>query len=351
MAQHDPTDVPITIEQGLTIRAVAEAAGVSVRTVSRVLNRSPKVNAETREAVQAVIDRTGFSPSLRARALAVGRSSLIGLVHDDPNALVLDPVQRGVVATCVARGYEMIVHPVSGTGDALIDDVANFVRRSRVDGLVVLPPVSELAQLPVALAPLRVPAIGLAAVRTPSYRAMIVTDERAAAALVADHFVSLGHRRIAIVTGRESAMSSGERAAGFRAALTAAGVDLPESMVVAGDYGFDSGVAAAHVLLSRADPPTAIFASNDVMAAGVLNVATSLGIAVPRQLSVAGFDGSLIARMLSPTLTTVARPMRDMARIAAERLIDMIEHPSAGSGVDTAFSLTLAIGRSTGPVA
>ncbi len=350
MNHDDDSTLPEEQDRGLTIRAVAIAAGVSVRTVSRVLNRSPKVSGATRDAVQAVIDRMDFSPSLRARALASGRSSLIGLVHHDPNALVLDEVQRGVIAECAVRGYEMIVHPVSDGRDAVIADVARFVRRSRVDGLIVLPPVSELAELPLALRPMRVPSIGMAAVRTPSYPAMIVADERAAAALVAAHFLALGHRRIAIVTGPPSHRSSGERTAGFCDALSAAGVDLSDAMVVTGDYGFDSGVAAGHALLDRSDRPSAIFAGNDVMAAGVLNVATARGIIVPRDLSVAGFDGSLIARILSPTLTTVDRPMRDMARTAAARLIDMIEQPSVTGWDERAPPFSLAVGQSTGSV-
>lgn len=334
---------------GATINDVAAVAGVSIRTVSRVLNRSPKVNAATRLHVQQVIDAMGFSPSLRARALATGRSSLIGMVHDDPNALVLDTVQRGIVEQCVARGYELVIHPaVHGECDVLAEILA-FVRRSRIDGLIVLPPVSELSAIPEALAALNVPVIGMAAVRIASYPAMMVSDERRGAAAVADHLVGLGHRRIAIVTGPRSFRSAIEREQGFRDALRTSGIDLAAPYVCEGDYGFDSGVAAAEALLGLADRPTAIFASNDIMAAGVLKVATRMGIAVPEQLSVAGFDGSVIARMVSPALTTVHRPLHAMARDATATLIDMIEHPLQVRVLDQAIDLTIDIAESTGP--
>lgn len=336
-------------ETGATINDVASAAKVSIRTVSRVLNSSPKVNAETRTRIQAVIDQLGYSPSLRARALAVGRSSLIGMVHDDPNALVLDTVQRGIVDACVARGYELVVHPAVYNGDDPVDEIVRFVRRSRVDGLIVLPPVSELAAIPQALAQYRVPVIGLASVRIPSYPAMLVSNERRGAEAIADHFIALGHSRIALITGPRAFHSATEREQGFRSALRRGGVSLSAEYVREGDYGFNSGVAAGERFLALPDPPTAIFASNDIMAAGVLKAATRLGIAVPDSLSVAGFDGSFIARMVSPALTTVHRPLRAMARDATVLLVDMIENPSLGWTSDLFAEMSLEIRDSTAP--
>ncbi|WP_315763471.1 LacI family DNA-binding transcriptional regulator [Sphingomonas sp. Y38-1Y] len=327
-----------------TIHDVAARAGVSIRTVSRVLNDSPKVNGETRDRIEAAIAAMGFVPSLRARALATGRSFLIGLVHDDPNALVLDAVQRGIVAACAARGYEMVVHPAQGSGAALIDDIARFARRSRVDGIFVLPPVCEAAGL---AARLTVPAIALAAARIDGFASMLVSDERAAAGEVARHLLSLGHRRIAFIAGPKGLLSASERQAGFAEALAAGGVPLDPGLIVPGDYGFPAGVAAGEALLALPEPPSAIFASNDVMAAGVLKVAARRGVAVPGALSVVGFDGSALATMLTPALTTVARPLADMASRAATRLIDQVEGKAAGG--DLAATLTLQLGESTGP--
>lgn len=333
--------------QGVTIADVALAAAVSVRTVSRVLNGSSKVNAATREAVQAVIDRLGFSPSPRARALAVGRSYLIGMVHDDPNALVLDPVQRGIVQCCTERGYELVVHPAKYGAAGLERAIVDFANRSRVDGLILLPPISELAAIPAALLEIGVPVTGLASVRVPTYPAMLVADERGGARQMAEHLLALGHRRIAMITGPRSRHSATERAQGFRAALHQAGVPLPPTYVREGDYGFDSGFAAGSSLISSAEPPTAIFAGNDIMAAGVLKAAGALGRSVPRDLSVAGFDGSVIAAMVSPALTTVERPLLSMAYDATSVLLDMIDKDSTDWSADLAATLSLIAREST----
>ena len=328
---------------GTTIADVAARAGVSIRTVSRVLNRSPLVNAATREAVETVIAGLNFRPSARARGLATGRSYLLGLVHNDRNALVLDPLQRGMVGAAAVRGYELVVHPVAMAGDP-VADVLDFVRRSRVDGVVIVPPVSGLAGLADALA--GIPAVALSSVALSGYDAVLVSDERGAARAVADHLVALGHRRIALLSGPASAHSACERRAGFVDGLAMHGIALAGE--AEGDYGFDAGVAAAQALLSAGARPTAIFAANDVMAAAVLKVAAGMNLSVPGDLSVIGFDGSILARMLTPALTTVHRPIADMAAAVTARLIDRIE----GSAPDAPLTaaLSLRIGGSCGPV-
>ncbi len=325
-----------------TIADVAARAGVSIRTVSRVLNRSPLVNAATREQVEGAITALAFRPSARARGLATGRSFLLGLVHNDRNAMVLDPLQRGIVGAAAARGYELVVHPVAaGEGDS-VADVLDFAGRSRVDGIVVVPPVSGAPGVATALVAAGVPAVALSSVALSGYDAVLVSDERGAARAVADHLVALGHDRIALLSGPASAHSALERRAGFVAALADHGLTLTAE--AEGDYGFDSGVAGARALLAVAPRPTAIFAANDVMAAAVLKVAAGLALEIPRDLSVIGFDGSILARMLTPALTTVHRPIADMAGAITTRLIDRIE----GQANDAALSatLTLTIGES-----
>ena len=332
-----------------TINDVAEAAGVSIRTVSRVLNKSPKVGAASRERIEAVIRELRFSPSSRARALASGRSSLIGVVQDDPNAHVIGVLQRGIVDVCAALGYELVVHPARFADPDLIRDVEAFIARSRIDGLIVLPPVSEVSQIPLALAHMGVPAIGIAAVRVPGYAGALISEERTAAALLADHLVTLGHRRIAIITGPRSFYSASEREQGFRGALAAHGIELPERYVVEGDYGFATGHARAAALLDLPEPPTAIFASNDITAAAAIKAAHERGIAVPDRLSVAGFDDSDIASMISPALTTIRRPLLAMAHEATERLIGMIGDPEVRRLPDHRVSLSMIERQSTGP--
>jgi LacI family transcriptional regulator len=306
-----------------TIDDVAAAAGVSIRTVSRVLNKSPKVNAETRLRIEAAIASLRFRPSLRARGLAMRRSFLIGLIHNDRNALVLDSIQRGIVALTAARGYEVIVHPTPVQPDAAIADVLDFVDRSRADGLVVLPPISGLDGLAAALAEAQVPAVALSSVPIEGFSGVIVSDEREAGALVARHLLGLGHRRLGIVNGPADVSSAQQRRLGFLEEVARhGGAEVAEAP---GDYDFPSGVAAAEHLLDLPGRPTGIFAANDIMAAGVLKVAARRQIAVPSELSVVGFDGSILTRMLTPALTSVLRPFGDMAAAAAEQLIARIE--------------------------
>ena len=307
-----------------TIGDVAAAAGVSIRTVSRVLNDSPKVNAATRERVRAAIAALDFRPSLRGRALATGRSYLLGIVHSDRNALVLDSVQRGVGREATRRGYEVVSHSVAL--EPRIDPVADvlaFARRARVDGVILLPPVADLPDLAPALRDAGVPAVALSSVPIDGYGAVILSQERRAAADVAAHLLALGHRRIAMVTGPANTRSAAERRAGFIEGLASGGVTLMAERE--GDYGLPSGLSAGRSLLAAADRPTAIFAANDVMAAGLLKAAHEQGIGVPDCLSIVGFDGSLLADMLIPSLTTVERPFGAMAEGAARLLADLIE--------------------------
>jgi LacI family transcriptional regulator len=329
----------------VTIDDVAAAAGVSIRTVSRVLNESPHVGDETRRAVLSIIERLGYSPSIRARALASGRSFLIAVVQDDPNAQVIGALQRGIVETCSRHGYELVVHPVRFNDPNVALDVEAFVRRSRVDGLIVLPPTSEIAAIPERLAKLGVPSVGLASVPVPAYPCMLVSAERAATFMVGQHFLALGHRRIAMIEGPAHFRSAQQRKAGFLEALS--GPDLKIDLR-SGDYGFESGLAAARSLLALADPPTAIFACNDIMAAAVIKVAGERGVEVPRRLSVVGFDDSDIASMVTPALTTIRRPLHEMATVATERLLTIIENP-ANLQPYQPIELSLIHRRSTGP--
>lgn len=329
----------------VTIDDVAVEAGVSIRTVSRVLNESPNVGADTRKAVLEIIERLGYSPSTRARALATGRSFLIAMVQDDPNAHVIGALQRGIVEACSSHGYELVVRPVRFDNPDIATDLETFVRRSRVDGLIVLPPTSEIAAIPERLTRLGVPSVGIASAPLAEYPCMLVSNERGASRTLGRHLRALGHRRIAMIEGPPHFRSAQERKAGF---LDGIGGAMPEAYLRQGDYGFESGAAAAEALLSLDQPPTAIFASNDIMAAAVAKVARERGVAIPDQLSLAGFDGSDIASMITPALTTIRRPLVEMAQTATERLLAMI------SGVRTDWpyqriDLKLVHGKSIGP--
>ena len=328
-----------------TIDDVAAAAGVSIRTVSRVLNKSPKVNENTRRSIEAVIAQLNFRPSRGARALAMRRSLLIGLVHSDQNALVLDTIQRGIAGVASRSGYELVVHSCPAEDGGVIEDLVAFAERSRVDGLVVLPPVSGVPGLAQALNRIPVMAVAISSIPLSGFADVVVSEERQAGSDVARYLLELGHRSIGMVNGPVGVASAQERRAGFVG--TVASEPNASLIEAAGDYTFEYGVLAAEQLLAATPRPTAIFAANDIMAAGVLKVAARLRIAVPEELSIVGFDGSALTRMLTPALTSVLRPFGMMAATAAETLIARIEGkdlPPAGS-----HPLELVPAESTGP--
>ena len=329
----------------VTINEVAARSGVSKRTISRVINGSTLVNAETRSRVEAIIAALGYRPSARARALAAGRSFLIGLVHDDPKALAVDSVQKGLSAFLGERGFELVVHSSAHGSVSLVHDIRRFIQRSRIDGLVLLPPLSELDALHREIAASGTPCVSIASVAMEG-QTMLVAMEREAARQLTESLIALGHRKIAFISGPTHFKSAQQRQLGFLDALAASG--LQPFALVEGDYSFESGLSCADKLLNGDETPTAIFASNDFMAAGVLRAAAKRRLEVPQMLSVAGFDDSVVARMLTPSLTTINRPMQSMAELAGMRLMELINSTGALEQGATSIPLTLVERESTG---
>jgi len=335
--------------QGITINDVAQAAGVSVRTASRVLNQSPKVNALTRARVQEVIRSLNFIPNLRARALASNRSFMLGFVHDDPNAEIADQVQKGIFTECAQFGYELLVHPVDHRSPHVIEDVMSFVRRTGVDGLIVIAPVSDNEALARALADLGVPVAAVNAVALDFQKNRIVSREREACGDIARHFIELGHREIGVISGPLVQTAARERQVGFNAALAVAGIELRPENVFEGDWTFESGLACARKLLASPHRPTAVYAGNDRMAAALMKVAIQSGLRVPQDLSVVGFDDSYFARMLTPALTTITRPFAQMGEGAAHFLLTQLRVAPADEPLLRFYDLNLTKRESTAP--
>lgn len=314
-----------------TINDVAALAGVSKRTVSRVINGASNVGKATREKIEAVILETGFAPDKQARGLSTSRSYLIGLIYDNPDALYIDQVQRGVLAICSQKGYELVVHPCRYSTEGFVEDCVNFVRRSNIDGVIILPPVSESNELAEALTNRNINYVRMTSVDLDDHKNIVVSDDRAALCDLARYMVSLGHKEFGIISGPQQYYSSKERLEGFIETLRDLKVDVPSNSIIEGKNTFESGIKCARQLLIQSPRVKAIFANNDEMAAGVLKVAHEMGITVPDELSVAGFDDNLLAARVIPALTTVQRPVGDMAAIAARKIIAHIE----GSEVST----------------
>jgi LacI family transcriptional regulator len=283
------------------------------------------VEAVTRARVQGVIDDLGYRPNAQARGLAARRSYLLGMIYDNPDGLYLDDAQRGVLSVCRHRGYELVVYPCDRGGPTLTREAVGFASRSKLDGVIILPPISENNDLAGALAQASLKYVRLASIALDSAENVVILNERSGAATMAAYLAGLGHGTIGYITGPDGMRSTRERLEGFCDALERHGCEPRTDLIARGAYSFQSGVEGARLLLDRPSPPTAIFASNDEMAAGAIYAARQLGIDVPGDVSVAGFDDSPLASRIVPPLTTIRRPEREMARLAATKLIAFIE--------------------------
>ncbi len=314
-----------------TINDVARLAGVSKKTVSRVINRSPLLNEETRERVEKVIRDLGYVPNPQARALALRRNFLVGLIHDNPNAQMVLNVQQGILEALAGTEFEMVVRPVDRSSQAMLDDVRTFLERQRLFGVVLLPPISENDALARLCDEVGCRYVRMGSAQLDDAGHMVASNDREAVREATQYLIEHGHELIGLIEGPDGFRSARERRLGFEDALADAGHSLPRSLIARGNYTFETGVTAAERLLDLSPRPTAIFASNDEMAAGVVFAARERGIAVPEELSVIGFDDTPIAAHIWPPLTTVRWPIVSMARSAARKLVgDMVGGQAAG---------------------
>ena len=303
-----------------TINDIARLADVSKKTVSRVINNSPFVKEDTRRRVEAVIAEHGYSPDPQARGLAFRRSFMVGMIYDNPSPNYVVNMQQGVLDAVRVAGLELVVHPCNRASDSFLDDVRSFVVRQKLFGVVLPPSVSEDEGVVQILRAADCPYVRIASVSLDVPACMVVTHDSRGAARAARHLAELGHRRIAFISGPDSFRSSHERGRGFREGLAEHGLTLDPAYVRTGAYTFESGVEAAAELLALPERPSAIFAGNDEMAIGVMKAARDAGLDVPADLSIVGFDDLPMASRVWPNLTTVRLPIRDMGRMAAEKL-------------------------------
>ncbi len=305
----------------VTIGDVSRLAGVSIKTVSRVLNGERYVSVALRERVELAVKRLGFRPNFAARALAGKRSFQIALIYENPSPYFAQNVQAGVMARCAEQGYRMIAQPCSSTSSDVLDEIGALIDQAQLDGAILTPPFTEHEGVQSMLRERGLPFAMISPARLNMGTASASIDQAAGAEAMMAHLIAKGHKRIGFVEGSKRFATSVRRLAGYRAALKAAGIAFDPHLVRKGDYDFASGSKAAEELLALPYPPTAIFASSDDMAAGVLATAHRLGINVPGELSVAGFDDTDLAAVVWPPLTTVRQPVRDLAYAATDLLL------------------------------
>lgn len=303
------------------IRDVAARAGVAIKTVSRVLNGHPYVSEVTRTRVEAAMAELDFRPSVAARILSGAKSNQVALIYDNHSPYYTFQIQKGCWDSCRARGVRLIAQPVDVDDPAVGAAVRGLISETHVDGIILSSPVTDCAPVLAVLDTLDIPFVRISPGTNHALTSSVFMDDVQAGDDMTTHLVNHGHRRIGFIKGHPSHMASEERLFGYRKALDRAGIAFEPALVIEGEFDFDSGVRAARLLLDLPGPPTAIFASNDDMAAGVLAEAHSRAIEVPTALSVAGFDDTTLARTVWPPLTTIHQPMAELAHTAAEILI------------------------------
>jgi len=353
-------DPRVKARGSVTIYDVADQAGVSIKTVSRVMN-GEHVRPETRDRVAAAATAMGYHPKLSARSLAGSRSFLIAVFVDaeltiehwksEHGSDYLARVQLGATLRSREGGYRVIIELIDHDPPRLVQEVNKAIATLNPDGVILTPPSADN---PTVLAMLResgTPFVRMGAERSEGGGLRLRLHDRAAAQHSTEHLISLGHRQIGFLMGDPRHAASRARLEGYREAMTAAGLAVDPSWIRPGDFTFQSGQAEAANLFALDSRPTAIFACNDEMAFGCLEAAAAAGLAVPRDLSVVGFDDSSGSRLSNPPLTTVRQPLSDLAGHAADLLMSGAVAPDcdeeAGPGPFPAFRLICR--KSTAP--
>jgi LacI family transcriptional regulator len=307
-----------------TIRDVAAAAGVSIATVSRVLNGRPDVAQATREAVLRAVRDLGFTSNRSARSLSGGRTSLVAVTLPLLDAEYFARILAGTADALYEQDLQIVLSPTLHLRDRAVTSLARLAN-GLTDGAVLILPEQSKDEL-TALGRSGYPFVVIDPTEpldegVPAVSAANALGGRAAA----EHLLSLGHRRVGVITGVPDWLASVERLNGYRSALAAAGVLPDPALVVESDWAVEGGERGAADLLDRHEPPTAIFAFNDNMAVGVLRAARARRLRVPEDLAVVGFDDSEQATNTTPALTTVRQPLAEMGRMGVSLLLRLLE--------------------------
>jgi LacI family transcriptional regulator len=326
-----------------TISDVARRAGVSPMTVSRVMNGEGNVRAATRELVKEAIAALNYSPNRAARSLAGAAQIRIGLLYSNPSAAYLSEFLVGSLDQASRSDVQLVVEKCE-IGDHEIE-VARHLIDGGIDGIILPPPLCDSEAVLAVLQEARTPTVVVATGRPPEAMLAVTIDDFAAAQAMTQHILALGHTRIAFIAGNPNQTASARRLEGYEAALQEAGIAVDPALIAEGLFTYRSGLDAAEHLLDADDPPTAIFAANDDMAAATVAVAHRRGCDVPGDLTVCGFDDTTLATAIWPELTTIHQPIADMSRMAVELLVAAIRQNRAGTGAPARHVMDFTLTR------
>lgn len=320
-----------------TMRDVAILAGVSTATVSHVVNGSKKISPETTERVLRAISQVNYKPNTLAKSLRMGQTHTIGILVEDIRGLPVSGIVSGISETLAKGGYKTILYDLHlleklynqyeqiGTYRQRINEGLNFLQSSDVDGIIYV--AMHDRHLDYLFDPMDTPLVFAYShgTETDTY---VTYSNRDSAADMIRYLLNKGHERIAVIAGHPHSYPTAQRLLGVQMALQQAGLALPQKYIQYGNWEYESGKEQTRKLLKLDPLPTAIFAMNDLMAAGCMAELMSAGLRIPDDMAVAGFDNREIAAYLQPSLTTVALPTTEIGTEAALRIIDMISNPS-----------------------
>jgi LacI family transcriptional regulator len=315
-----------------TISDVARLAGVSPMTVSRVINGDANVRPSTRGKVDAAIIELNYTPNPAARSLAGADGIRVGLLYSNPSAAYLSEFLVGMLDQATRIDVQLAIERCDPGRDQMHH--ALHLIEGGFHGVILPPPLSDSAAIISALSERDIPAVAVATGRPPDGVSVISIDDRAAALAMTRHLIEMGHRRIGFIIGNANQTASTQRLAGYRDALSEAGIADDPALTAQGLFTYRSGLDAAEQLMTLDQRPTAIFASNDDMAAATVAVAHRHGIDVPGDLTVCGFDDTAIATTIWPELTTIRQPIAEMSRAALDLVVSEIRDRRAGRGGD-----------------
>lgn len=315
--------------QAVTIKHVAADAGVSLQTVSRVINNEPGVRPEMKQRVQEAIDRLHYVPSIAAQRMSGSRSYLILALNDRDRTIAdwrsregvdwVDQMLLGGMTTAAAAGYRLMLELVDTHSDHVERELRSTIAALQPDGVILTPPHSDNPLITRLLAEQKISFARIGS-RETGVGLSLLMDEEGAAAMATRHLLGLGHRRIAFIAGSPEYSLSGWRVEGWRKAMAEAGVGDGE-LLAEGDFSYASGERAAEALLALANRPTAIIASSDQMTLATMAVAKRRGIMVPDQLSLISFDNTPLVRFVQPPLTAIDQPIAELAAKAVELIV------------------------------
>lgn len=309
-----------------TIKDVAREAGVSAMTVSRVINGKANVRPATRDRIQKAITKVNYRPHVGARMLSGRRTYQFLMLYNNPNVGWMGELLIGMMNSCRRTGYHLSIEGVGGfeghtpETDISAGELSRLLDSMRVDGIILPPPICFDADVLNLIREKDIPCVRIAGEPQNGIEMRITIDNLSAGFDITKHLISLGHVDIAIIKGPDSFAASAQRYEGYARAMRKHGLTIRRSNLATGDFDVQSGYLCARKLLRQKRRPTAIFASNDEMAAGALAAAQELKIEVPGQLSVTGFDDAPIAHSVWPKLTTIRQPLRAMGEKSVELL-------------------------------